>query len=979
MRWVYVLLVFLTLLITSFRVIFHARPSSRWFFSLFGFSTILWTASTYLMIYMETAALLWTRITFVGPVIFIVALNYFVHDYPAPLSMSRWVKWSLLSLGIVQCISVFFPWVVLSVGPYPEIVYGPGFSVYTGLSLLGLGRVFRILIRQQKELIGYERLCARYFIYALIGLVVVPIISNLLLPLCGITDWTWLGICSLMIFPVILSIPVLGYNRVQLISILQEMMYYTFLSIAVGSIYAGTTYMVRLIPGFGKSSSMGLILLVSIGVMLLIPKLQLFFRYVVNLIFFRQHFDYQKTLRELSDRLHSMIHLDGIATTLTSALPVALKVDQVRLLLRVPDGRYVQHGHYLTDGHELSETDAISKQLKKSSNGLEYDAIQLERDFCEGDKKSEMTRLLARMSELGYKLCYPLIISGQLEGILCIGAKRMFVPFNRDDVVLVESIVNHTVLAIQNAHIFHELEENRDTLQALNRFCAQMSTSVSVTKLCDDVSDVLAYFLGLKNTIVYREHYQTREMELVSITGDGLFQNGRWDLEVDDILLHWQASRSSMAPFVYTDDLNHPYRKGLKRVMDMFGASQMLVIPLLVGERVIGCVFGLSKTSIDYIAMSRKQVLGTIAQECAVALNNVRLYDYMTQLKNYHESILHNMGTGVLVCDEQGQIVNCNKLAGGLFGQYPSDLLGRQLSELAVKVPSLSIILETFDTGNKIEEIMLKIDSNSLHYSLMTSTITVSDKRFVIAVFHDINPIKQLQRQVEQVDRLASLGTMAAGVAHEIRNPLVSVKTFSQLIPSRKNDPSFREEFAKIVIPQVERINDMCQSLLDLGRPRKPELGALFLKPVLSKLATITQVEASSANVTLTIYCDEDVQIMADLSQISQVFLNLLMNAYQSMPDEGGEVVIQIDTSNAEFVSIRVSDNGCGMTSDQMDQIFDPFFTLKDQGTGLGLSVVHQILKDHGGTIEAESEEGKGTCFTLRLAVVKKSDLLTLA
>jgi signal transduction histidine kinase len=240
--------------------------------------------------------------------------------------------------------------------------------------------------------------------------------------------------------------------------------------------------------------------------------------------------------------------------------------------------------------------------------------------------------------------------------------------------------------------------------------------------------------------------------------------------------------------------------------------------------------------------------------------------------------------------------------------------------------------------------------------------------------------LRRSQLLMRRTDRLRSLETMAGGFAHEIRNPLTSIKTFVQLAPERRDDVEFMEQFSQVVCEDVERIERLVHEILDYARYMTPKLTQESLNDVVSSCLYFIEVKASSKAITIHKDLAADLPyVKLDRQQIKQVLLNLFINAMEAIGGEqGGRLAVRTRTlvrpANDPWVQIEVEDSGPGIEPGDLDHIFDPFYTTKHEsgereGTGLGLTIAHQIVQEHGGYLEVTSEVGHGTKFMVNLPV----------
>jgi signal transduction histidine kinase len=235
---------------------------------------------------------------------------------------------------------------------------------------------------------------------------------------------------------------------------------------------------------------------------------------------------------------------------------------------------------------------------------------------------------------------------------------------------------------------------------------------------------------------------------------------------------------------------------------------------------------------------------------------------------------------------------------------------------------------------------------------------------------------RRIEDEVFRKNRLVELGTIAAGVAHEIRNPLASIKTFAQLMPERMDDPEFKNEFSKLVLKDVDRITKVIESMLAFARPAQVSFKEQPSNDLVEEAVLLVQSRLKAKRIELTRAFHGNPIVKADKQQILQVLVNLLSNAADALQERGkirvATGVSQLDVAaggngNRDFAVIEVSDNGPGIPASVRGRLFDPFFTTKKEGTGLGLSISQKIVRDHGGAITVSSVEGKGTTFQVSL------------
>lgn len=300
-------------------------------------------------------------------------------------------------------------------------------------------------------------------------------------------------------------------------------------------------------------------------------------------------------------------------------------------------------------------------------------------------------------------------------------------------------------------------------------------------------------------------------------------------------------------------------------------------------------------------------------------------------------------------------------------------------AELCIPLVNKDRLIGFFNFGKRASRSMYSEADLSLLTTLAQNAAVALDNAML---YEDLRRSRLLMRRT---DRLRSLETIAGGFAHEIRNPLTSIKTFVQLAPERKQDDEFIEHFSRIVHEDVLRIERLIQEILDYARYMEPKFSVENLNDIVSSCLYFVEVKAESKSIAVEKdFAPTLPTVMLDRQQIKQVLLNLLINAMEAMGDRGGRLIVrtrQLSKPGGDlWVQIEVCDTGPGIAQADLDHIFDPFYTTKHhseerEGTGLGLTIVHQIVQEHHGYIEVESQPGRGTTFFVNMPIRQPDDL----
>lgn len=362
-----------------------------------------------------------------------------------------------------------------------------------------------------------------------------------------------------------------------------------------------------------------------------------------------------------------------------------------------------------------------------------------------------------------------------------------------------------------------------------------------------------------------------------------------------------------------------------------------------------------------------------------------RQLDEIKGMQRYTHQLLTTMNDGLLSMDMEGRVSTINPAAQKLFKEFDHSVdKGSIVSKSLKDFTELDIYLhDILKKPYKVKPREITLHTKSKERVLLIGSSILNDRRGnpqeVILNLHDITELKKLEISVRQAERLAELGTLAAGMAHEIRNPLSTIKTFVQLLPRKIEKPDFLEKFQRTVPRELDQINRLVEDLLELARVPKYHFAKTDVQPLLEQTIDFLEEEMQNQQIDcICEYSNDLPPIQADVSQLAKTFNNLIRNAVQAMPS-GGKIFIKalyqkeapednfkLNSGNG-WITLTFQDTGVGISPEDMKNIFNPFFTTKEIGTGLGLSITHKVITEHGGKIEVESGEGKGSLFRIYL------------
>ena len=330
---------------------------------------------------------------------------------------------------------------------------------------------------------------------------------------------------------------------------------------------------------------------------------------------------------------------------------------------------------------------------------------------------------------------------------------------------------------------------------------------------------------------------------------------------------------------------------------------------------------------------------------------------------------------GLLTTDREGRVTLVNSAAAALFGRQAGEMGGEMLISLG-GLDWAGLVSDLAGRDSVLErDASLEVPGGrSVPVSVAASRIVSSDGRFLGHLFllRDLGELRRLQEQVRRNERLSALGNLAAGVAHEIRNPLSSIKGFATYLAGKVQGQD--REAARAMVQETDRLNRVVSELLEFARPGEATLRDRDLGEVVDRALRLVRADVEAKGVTVDFVRDASLPpVPLDAERLTQALLNLFINAVQAM-EPGG--VLRIATAldaEAGVVALRIEDTGSGMPPDVLKEIFNPYFTTKGTGTGLGLAVVHRIVEAHGADIKVESTVGRGSAFTILLPLSGRS------
>lgn len=665
-------------------------------------------------------------------------------------------------------------------------------------------------------------------------------------------------------------------------------------------------------------------------------------------------------------------------------------------------------------------------------------------------------------------IAVPLIYRHRVIGVISVihlPAENSAPTWQQNDISLLEAIAGVVALLLENTRLLERDRERIHELSLLNSIGSQLNCSL--------------YELSRLRSVVVQ-----RAREIANADRCDLLETGPETIivpwigpQLQDMLFRRFQEQVSPAPFILErpGDAANPYWNTYLQLLPET-VKTFFAFPLVSGrsmERRGGSLLrgslapqdgGLHSKMLGIIVGAYHQprklqraeevLLRVLASQASTVLENIHLVGEVIEARNearkllrkvlddqrLKELILASIPSGLVTTDRQGFITTFNRAAEAILGYHPFEVVGQPLHKfldlrgetsaaLAVHDPDAlqdEVVRESVKLADLHGGTVTTVDRQGQDIVLDIAVLPLQDDMGstmgVLITFTDVTSVHRLEEEKRRLDRLASLGEMAANVAHEVRNPLASIKTSMQIL---KDDLSYDDttvpsaeqitwakESVAVTLKEVERLDAIVRDLLLFAKPRQLHRSATNLVELCDRVLNLLQTQCAEANIVVhRVYADLPL-LLVDIGQMEQVLWNIVVNAIQAMPDGGILTVtcrclsneqvsattddapdfslepayksamvlyhVQRNTPVEQWLEVAISDTGMGIPADQLERIFQPFFTTKAHGIGLGLAITRRLIEDHGGAIHIDGQYGYGTTVLVRLPVVDKEKNLDL-
>ena len=490
----------------------------------------------------------------------------------------------------------------------------------------------------------------------------------------------------------------------------------------------------------------------------------------------------------------------------------------------------------------------------------------------------------------------------------------------------------------------------------------------------DSILDIVRDIVWYEEAFIATADYERNVMTVQACRGvtEGPLQQTEFALS-EDSLMSWaiRERKALVSPNISQDQrFRQPTIRNSK-------VRSLMAIPLIVHDEVVG-VLNVHGYAVNLYTEENVRVLSVIASQAAALYKEL---EALSALASYTDNILRSIAAGVVTLDQVGNTLSWNKAAEDITGISTEEAVGKHFSTLvdSLGIPDsqkesiLGAIDRVAETGDKYlgyKQQYSPISKEALCININISQLRnhSGDMLGLVIIFEDVTKEVRLEDEMRRISELAAVGQLAASIAHELRNPLSSIKGAAQYLRKEYGDHAAVCEFLDIIIEEVNILNRITTEFLDFARPLRLNLKEIDVNDVIFRTVQFMHLAIARNNVDVEQRLAFTMpRIVADDKQLEQVFRNMILNALQAMPDDGKLIISSKPMQDG--VQVTVQDTGIGISEEALGQIFVPFFTTKTKGTGLGLSIVHKIVENHGGRLSVQSTLGEGTTFEIFLPI----------
>ncbi len=586
------------------------------------------------------------------------------------------------------------------------------------------------------------------------------------------------------------------------------------------------------------------------------------------------------------------------------------------------------------------------------------------------------------------------ILASALVFVLASEVLKRLGAYQRDSISIPEALMVALLMAIAfqplkglihtslNRYLYRETYDYQRTVRDASH---RLSTMLDLDPLLDYLVHVIEHTFRAETVAVYLKAPSDHAfMRALPKPPSSLDSPSRALPHISDTSPLAQLLNARRETVVREEAIRHTHDRLLdaaSRALQDLGGD--IAFPLVEHQTLVGIIVVGPKRSGDAYFADDIGLLETLLSQAAIAMTNAQLYKEVVLVNQYVDNILSTMDSGVIAVNASGDISLFNAAAAKLTGMSAQTLQNESYRNLpsALAIP-LRNTIDIQTPTLQFETLIHQANGSSVPVVCSTATLRRRDGTVLgaLVVFSDLTRLKNLEREKRRAERLSSFGALASGIAHEIKNPLVAIRTFAELLPDRYTDADFRDDFSKVVIAEIERIDGLVDRLRGIAATTPTHVGAVDIRESIGDTLALLRAQFEQTHTVVRCDFQDSAPFVAvHDSQLKQLFLNLFLNAIEAM---GGHGQLRVRITKRElhsnaWIVVEVSDTGSGIPEPLRTSIFEPFFTTKPKGSGLGLAICRGIVDAHRGTIRAESRsDGPGTTIVVEFPSTSDDPLL---
>lgn len=703
----------------------------------------------------------------------------------------------------------------------------------------------------------------------------------------------------------------------------------------------------------------------------------------LKLTFGVSYYDYKKIFSEVIEFIANSQSDRQLADDFFSYIHSHIRIDSAALFL-LEKNSFMLKGSVGLDSdiynYTLDNNGLLINWLKSHKRPLsrkelieEYDSHLLTRDEI-----LKIKSLNKEINKLNIHLAIPVFIGDELIAVFTVGKKNKKGNYSKSDIELLFSVAQQFVVGSQKLLLSNEVDAKVKEIMLLQKVAKIVNSNV-------DIDVVLNLLIKLASDIAHVSRgvlfvYEQTSQQLCSAAMYGLSM----EHESINIPIKFQRLKRLLKGkrVIQIDKKN---QRLLHNFTDLAsGVEGALLVPLIQGGIISGILYLDDYPNKTRMSTGMEDVFDVFAQQIVIAINKAvlksqkdthqqeiyNLNEEMYGVKMYTESILQNLNHAVIAVNKLNIVTVFNKAAQQYFSLEHDKVLGESVDSLSRYAPRISSIIDFSNENMHTFEGEIDMGSRTTTIKGHHIPLVEGDNTFgKLIVFTDITQIKELEKQLFFTDRLKSMGTMAASILHEIKNPLSSLKMFANVMKDKYEDPDFWENYGGIIGDEIERLDVIVNNFLGFSKDKESSFDEIKFSELIDNVLRLISVKMRDARIQLNIDLPDELVILGDEQALHQVLINMLINAEQAFPvdQKKKEIEIRAYKLTRDRAVIKIIDNGSGISKEMQEKIFNPFYSTKSDGTGLGLSICKKIITELDGNLFVNSEVGHGTEFIIEL------------